>query len=279
MGKGSTRIGRRVWGLQFSDVPALGGDGSGGCGLYRGNGGCGDKYRGIGSHYFSFKEKIKRLMKFFSLIPVIAIGGLLIWAAQDFPQWGDDESPASKSPVSSHFIGNTGVDTEVPNMVTAVLADYRGFDTMFETVVVFIAGLAVIAILQGSTKGRRRRKDHEVEAEPDIIVTNMVRLVIPILQIFAFYVLAHGHVSRWRIQGGVVMGGELYSYRNIVGFGKSHVPVSDQDVFDRSCFRILLYGGIGLLSMFLGGEFLDYAELEECCRFPGRWHAIMRCSV
>ena len=78
-------------------------------------------------------------MKFFSLIPVIAIGGLLIWAAQDFPQWGDDESPASKSPVSSHFIGSTGVDTEVPNMVTAVLADYRGFDTMFETVVVFIA--------------------------------------------------------------------------------------------------------------------------------------------
>ena len=101
-------------------------------------------------------------MKIFFLIPVIAIGGLLLWAAQDFPQWGDVESPASKSPVSSHFIGNTGVDTEVPNMVTAVLADYRGFDTMFETVVVFIAGLAVIAILQGSTKGRRRRKDHEV---------------------------------------------------------------------------------------------------------------------
>ena len=114
VGKGFTGIGRCFWGLQFSDVPALGGDGSGGCGLYRGNGGCGDKYRGIGSHYFSFKEKIKRLMKFFSLIPVIAIGGLLIWAAQDFPQWGDDESPASKSPVSSHFIGNTGVDTEVP---------------------------------------------------------------------------------------------------------------------------------------------------------------------
>ena len=39
---------------------------------------------------------------------------LLLWAAQDFPKWGDVDSPASKSPVSSHFIGNTGVDTEVP---------------------------------------------------------------------------------------------------------------------------------------------------------------------
>ena len=84
-GKGSTRIGRRVWCLQFSNVPALGGDGSGGCGLYRGNGGCGDKYRGIGSHDLSFKEEIERLMKIFSLIPVISIGGLLLWAAYDFP--------------------------------------------------------------------------------------------------------------------------------------------------------------------------------------------------
>ena len=101
-------------------------------------------------------------MKWISLVPVLAVGGLLLFAAKDFPEWGDPQSPASSSPVSSHFINNTGVDTEVPNMVTAVLADYRGFDTMFETVVVFIAGVAVIAILKGS--GRRRggaRKDHE----------------------------------------------------------------------------------------------------------------------
>ena len=47
-------------------------------------------------------------MKNFSLIPVVAVGVLSLWAAQDFPKWGDVDSPASKSPVSSHFIGNTG---------------------------------------------------------------------------------------------------------------------------------------------------------------------------
>ena len=149
-------------------------------------------------------------MKIFSLIPVVAVGVLLLWAAQDFPKWGDVDSPASKSPVSSHFIGNTGVDTEVPNLVTAVLADYRGFDTMFETVVVFIAGIAVLAILKGSTKGRGRRKDHEVEAEPDLIVVHTVRLIVPVIQIFAFYVLAHGHVSPGGgFQGGVLIGRAL----------------------------------------------------------------------
>ena len=116
-------------------------------------------------------------MKKLSLIPVLVIGALLIYAADDFPEWGNPTAPASASPLSSHFISNTGVDTEVPNMVTAVLADYRGFDTMFETVVVFIAGMAVLAILKKSSK--RNSNKIKFNAEPDIIVTNTVRLLIP----------------------------------------------------------------------------------------------------
>ena len=152
-------------------------------------------------------KKVFGLMKRLSLITVLPLGFLLLYAALDFPEWGATESPASVSPVSSHFIAKTGVDTEVPNMVTAVLADYRGFDTMFETVVVFIAGLALLAILKSSSSSKRIKREHEVEAEPDLIVTNTVRLIVPVIQIFAFYVLAHGHVSPGGgFQGGVLMG-------------------------------------------------------------------------
>ena len=142
-------------------------------------------------------------MKRLALILVLLIGLLLAWAAQDFPRWGDPKSPASSSPVSSHFIAKTRVDTEVPNMVTAVLADYRGFDTMLETVVVFIAGLAVFSILKGGPKQRTRDREFVVGFEPDLIVTNTVRLIVPVIQIFALYVLAHGHVS----PGGGFQGG------------------------------------------------------------------------
>jgi multicomponent Na+:H+ antiporter subunit B len=146
-------------------------------------------------------------MKKTAFILVLCIGLLLSWAAKDFPAWGDPKSPASSSPVASHFIANTGVDTEVPNMVTAVLADYRGFDTMFETVVVFIAGLAVFSILRGGPKSRTRDREFVVDFEPDLIVTNTVRLIVPVIQIFALYVLAHGHVSPGGgFQGGVAMG-------------------------------------------------------------------------
>lgn len=222
-------------------------------------------------------------MKALSLIPVIAVGILLLWAAEDFPQWGDVNSPASNSPVSGHFIGNTGVDTEVPNMVTAVLADYRGFDTMFETVVVFIAGMAVIAILKGSVKGNSKRKDHEVDTEPDLIVTNTVRLIIPVIQIFAFYVLAHGHVSPGGgFQGGVLMGASFILIALSWDLEKALLRFPVERCLFVAALGIILYAGIGLLSMFLGGEFLDYAELEKVfpvSREMARYHAMLGVEI
>lgn len=221
-------------------------------------------------------------MKLISLVPVVAVGGLLLFAAQDFPEWGDPASPASTSPVSSHFIQSTGVDTEVPNMVTAVLADYRGFDTMFETVVVFIAGMAVLAILKSS--GRRKgKREHEVEAEPDLIVTNTVRLIVPVIQIFAFYVLAHGHVSPGGgFQGGVVMGASFILVALAWDLEVALARFSAEKCILVAALGIVLYGGIGFLSMLLGGEFLDYAELEKVLpvsREMARYHAMLGVEI
>ena len=221
-------------------------------------------------------------MKLLSLVPVVAVGGLLLFAAQDFPEWGAPASPASTSPVSSHFIQSTGVDTEVPNMVTAVLADYRGFDTMFETVVVFIAGMAVLAILKSS--GRRKgKREHEVEAEPDLIVTNTVRLIVPVIQIFAFYVLAHGHVSPGGgFQGGVVMGASFILVALAWDLEVALARFSAEKCILVAALGIVLYGGIGFLSMLLGGEFLDYAELEKVLpvsREMARYHAMLGVEI
>ena len=222
-------------------------------------------------------------MKSLSLIPVLLVGFLLVFAAKDFPEWGNPQSPASKSPVSSHFIAETGVDTEVPNMVTAVLADYRGFDTMFETVVVFIAGMAVLAILKNSVKKGSVRFDHIVDVEPDLIVTNTVRLIVPVIQIFAFYVLAHGHVSPGGgFQGGVLMGASfiLVALSWDLETALARFPMNRCIIV--AAAGIILYGGIGLLSMFLGGEFLDYAELAKVLpvsREMARYHAMLGVEI
>ena len=54
---------------------------------------------------------------------------------------------------------NSATDIDVPNMVTGILASYRGFDTLGETAVVFTAGIGVLVLLSGLA--RRRREDKE----------------------------------------------------------------------------------------------------------------------
>ncbi len=91
-------------------------------------------------------------MKVIALISVIMTGALLIYGAGEMPDWGDPNSPAS-SHVSPQYIQEAIEKTATPNMVTAVLADYRGYDTMGETVVVFTAGIACVLMLRKKRKG------------------------------------------------------------------------------------------------------------------------------
>jgi len=86
-------------------------------------------------------------LKFLALIAVVVTGALLISGTGDMPDWADPNSPASIH-VSPRYIEKTVEETAVPNMVTSVLADYRGYDTLGETTVIFTAGIACILLLR-----------------------------------------------------------------------------------------------------------------------------------
>jgi multicomponent Na+:H+ antiporter subunit B len=76
-----------------------------------------------------------------ALLLVVAVGVLLIRTIEALPVVGDGASPGSVH-VSPRYIEQTIAETATPNAVTAVVADYRGYDTLIETVVIFTAGLA-----------------------------------------------------------------------------------------------------------------------------------------
>ncbi|GMR22538.1 MAG: hypothetical protein BMS9Abin37_0895 [Acidobacteriota bacterium] len=90
-------------------------------------------------------------MKFIHLIATGVTGLLLAFGTVGMPKFGDPASPASRH-VSPRYIEKSLAETEVPNMVTAVLADYRGYDTLGETTVIFTAALACLLILRGKRK-------------------------------------------------------------------------------------------------------------------------------
>ncbi|MDG1456056.1 MAG: DUF4040 domain-containing protein [Planctomycetota bacterium] len=103
-----------------------------------------------------------------ALLTVLVTGAVLIYGTSDLPRFGDPLAPATVHLAPEYItqtVGKVGATeaTEndfgdhVPNAVTAVLASYRGYDTMFETAVIFTAGVCVIIILRPLAGSARRR--------------------------------------------------------------------------------------------------------------------------
>ena len=97
------------------------------------------------------------------LVVVVATGAMLIYASIDLPALGDPESPANAY-VGAQYLQQNMSDTGIQNVVTSVLASYRGFDTLGEVLVVFTAGLAVVMLLgfgERSLSAKPTRKKDE----------------------------------------------------------------------------------------------------------------------
>ncbi|MFK7853093.1 MAG: DUF4040 domain-containing protein [Granulosicoccus sp.] len=96
-----------------------------------------------------------------ALVFVVVTGALLIYGTLDMPHYGSAESPAQTHPeLAVRFLQESGSEVGPPNIVTSVLASYRGYDTLGETMVVFAAGIAVLSIL-----GLKRRRPEEEAPE------------------------------------------------------------------------------------------------------------------
>ena len=81
-----------------------------------------------------------------ALTVVLFAGAAMLYAVGDMPAFGDVNSPANTY-VGIDYLAKTAEDIKIPNVVTAVLASYRGYDTFGETVVIFSAGLGVLLLL------------------------------------------------------------------------------------------------------------------------------------
>jgi len=84
---------------------------------------------------------------------VLITGAVLINATLDMPDYGDPNAPIHHH-VAPRYIEDSGREIGVPNIVTSVLASYRGFDTLGEVTVIFTAACGVLVLLGRSRRGR-----------------------------------------------------------------------------------------------------------------------------
>jgi multicomponent Na+:H+ antiporter subunit B len=97
--------------------------------------------------------KVPNRRPIFPLVVVLVVGGILVFGTLDMPPYGDPDNPIHQH-VAPHYLEESGHEIGVPNVVTSILASYRGFDTFGETTVVFTAAVGVMLLLSAM-----RRKD------------------------------------------------------------------------------------------------------------------------
>ncbi|MEQ9447975.1 MAG: DUF4040 domain-containing protein [Rhodospirillaceae bacterium] len=113
-------------------------------------------------HLARTEEAPGRVFQPASAVLALVTGAALIYGTWDLPTYGDPDTPVHQH-VAPYYIENTDEDIGIPNLVTAVLASYRGYDTLGEVTVIFAAGLGVMMLLHG----RRRDKNKTTTTEKD----------------------------------------------------------------------------------------------------------------
>ena len=109
------------------------------------------------------REKIPVHTPLLPMIVVLVTGAALIYGTFDMPNFGDPDAPANRYLVD-RYIQESPTEIGIPNIVTSVLASYRGFDTLGEVTVIFTAGVAVLMLIGGA---RRRRARSETDADAE----------------------------------------------------------------------------------------------------------------
>ncbi|KZY80162.1 cation:proton antiporter, partial [Oleiphilus sp. HI0068] len=185
------------------------------------------------------KEKQSAHSSILPLVVVCVTGAALIYGTLDMPPFGHPDNPVHEH-VAPRYIEESPKEVGLPNMVTSVLASYRGFDTLGETVVVFSAAIGVLALL-----GVRRREESDAPEsglKAHHVLHVVAKLIIPLVILFALYVQFHGDFGPGGgFQAGVIAAAAFILYALVFGTPSSFEVVSPKFLQLMASFGVLLY--------------------------------------
>lgn len=204
-------------------------------------------------------EKRSKHSNVLPLLVVTVTGAALIYGTLDMPPFGDPDNPIHQH-VAPRYIEESPKEVGLPNMVTSVLASYRGFDTLGETVVVFAAAIGVLSLL--GVARREKNGSPESGLTQHKVLHVVAKLIIPLIILFALYVQFHGDFGPGGgFQAGVIAAAAFILYALVFGLPLAFAVVAPKFLQILASIGVLLYASVGLFSMYKGGQFLDYNTL------------------
>jgi len=200
-----------------------------------------------------------------ALIVVFITGSLLIYGTLDMPYFGSAEAPIHTH-VAPRYINDSMQEIGVPNIVTSVLASYRAFDTFGEVVVIFTAGMGVLALLSVLRRPEDIAKidslNDSMHAE-HLILRIVVKILIPFILLYALYVQFHGDFGPGGgFQAGVIFASAIFLYAMLFGMSTARRVINQSFIQMIAALGVLLYGSVGVVSLLNGKNFFDYSALS-----------------
>lgn len=173
----------------------------------------------------NFEMRIfNRIYRVFCILFCIFLVVMLLAAVSDLPPFGHAENPANNE-VAQRYIEKGLEETGAVNIVTGMILDYRAFDTLGESHVLFIATCTVLILLRRDDKKEQEEgqdNDRLYEPKNDVILQTVARVLVPPILLFGIYIILAGHLGPGGgFSGGAVIGAGLILYLNAFGFAKT----------------------------------------------------------
>lgn len=192
-------------------------------------------------------KAFKRIYRVFGVVFCALLVVMLLTAVSNLPIVGQEDRPVNNE-VSQKYIEDGLQDTGSVNIVTGMILDYRAFDTLGESHVLFVATCTVLILLRIDTKEKKSRlgkiaeevtDDRVREPKNDRILQMVARLLVPPIVIFGIYVVLFGHLGPGGgFSGGAIIGAGLILYLEAFGFAKT------ERFFKESTYKKMSFGAL-----------------------------------
>lgn len=211
-----------------------------------------------------------RLMQLFYRLLAVLIGSAIIYylllTVVKMPALGTPNAPVNNE-VSARYIERGLQETGAVNIVAGMILDYRAFDTLGESTVLFIAACSVLTLLRIDLdkKGKPTQEliaaeadDRHHEPKNDVILQRSAAMLVPIILLFGIYIVLNGHLSPGGgFSGGAIIGAGLILYLNAFGFQKTE-RIMNFKVFTGVTFAALMfYACAKMYSFYTGANHLE----------------------
>lgn len=200
-------------------------------------------------------EVFKGVYKVASVVICLVMIFILLITVSFLPEFGNPDNPVNNV-VSQRYIEKGLEETGAVNIVSGMILDYRAFDTLGESTVLFAAASSVMMLLRKEKKGKETSNKFSPKRDP--IVKTVAKFIIPVFLVFGIYVVLNGHLSPGGgFSGGAVMGAALILFSSAFGYKNIKKVITEKFVRNVTFFSLIFYACAKSYSFYCGAHHIE----------------------